>query len=577
MDSDGRSLRSLTVLVLALTGCASREVRFPLRDPMSRDTDLQSVTARCHADPSPKEPHHVSCAPESYDATLYWDGVDNLVFRPLSETVGLATSRESVNVNSLDEVPDSAWFTNRLGVRPISLEELRLNACPKDNVLDPDHAPDGAWLIDKGKTSGSTAGFRMNIPGKGKYLVKLEVRGPERQAAATVIGEAVYYAAGYYASCEQTLYVRPSVFKLAPGLTARKGNFGDEYPFDQNALDELIASATRRAGLLRITASAWVPGYPLGQFRYEGTRGDDPNDVVPHQNRRELRGARLLTAWIDHFDSREGNSLDTWIADSKSGPPDSSPGHVVHYQIGTSAALGSVWDWDEISRRLGYSYIVDWRDAGLDFITLGAATRVWDTVQKAPGHEIFGYFNVADFDPERWKNEYTNAAFSRMTERDGAWMARILARFTPEMVRELAVMGQFSDPANTDYLESVLQGRLAKILNRYLTRLSPIGDIRLEDRERLCGVDLAEWRGLRDPSRFRYTARFVGGPWLTVARSAGARVCVTLPHVPAAGASGPYVRVRIEDGVAAGPLVAHLYDLGGTVGYKLVGVERPER
>ena len=37
-----------------------------------------------------------------------------------------------------------------------------------------------------------------------------------------------------------------------------------------------------------------------------------------------------------------------------------------------------------------------------------------------------------------------------------------------------------------------------------------------------------------------------------------------------------YVRVRIEDGVAKGPLVADLYDLGPSRGFRLVGLERPE-
>jgi hypothetical protein len=55
-------------------------------------------------------------------------------------------------------------------------------------------------------------------------------------------------------------------------------------------------------------------------------------------------------------------------------------------------------------------------------------------------------------------------AFSRMTERDGAWMTRILARFTPEMVEALAGAGQLADPSHTAYLASVLQGRLDKIL-----------------------------------------------------------------------------------------------------------------
>ena len=581
MDSDARCLGSLAYLALAVTACGSGEARFPLRDPIWRDTDLVSVKARCHADPTPSDPHHVSCAPEPYDATLYWDGADNLLFRPLSETVGLATSGESVNANSLDEVPDSAWFTNRLGVRLVNLEELRRNACSKNQILDPEHAPDGSWVIDKGKSSGSTPGFRIKVPGKGKYLVKVEALGPERQVAATVIGEAVYYAAGYNASCEQALYVRPSIFKLTPGLTSRKGNFGDEYAFDQKALDELLAKSTMRGGLLRISASAWLPGYPIGQFRYEGTRGDDPNDVVAHQDRRELRGARLLAAWIDHFDSREGNSLDTWMADGKGAPPDSSPGHVVHYQIGTSAALGSVWAWDEISRRLGYSYILDWRDMSVDFVTLGATARVWDEVQKTPGHEIFGYFDVAHFDPETWKNEYSNMAFSRMTERDGAWMARILARFTPQMVRALAEMGQFSDSANTDYLESVLQGRLARILQRYLTHLSSIAAVHVEGADKLCGVDLAEWRALHQAERFRYVARWSKGTWLPVERRAGAGVCVTVPHVARDGGvpdDSPerYVTVTLADGVSKGPLVAHLYDLGPARGHRLVGLERPK-
>jgi hypothetical protein len=569
------------LLCLALAACAHAERPFPLRDPVWRDPDLLPVRARCHAAPTPEDPRHVSCAPEPYDAPVYWDGADNLFFRPLSETLGVVRSGEAINVNSLDEVPDSAWFTNRLGSRPMTLEELRLNACKSGELLDPEHAPDGSWIIDKGKTSGSTPGFRINVPGKGKYMVKVEATGlPERQVAASVIGEAVYYAAGYNASCEQALLVRPSIFKLKPGLRATHGNFGDEYDFDQRALDELLAKSNKHDGLLRISASAWVPGFVLGQFRYEGTRSDDPNDVVPHQDRRELRGARVLASWIDHFDSREGNSLDTWVTDARGGPPDSSPGHVLHLQIGTSAALGSVWAWDPIARRLGYAYVVDWGDMAKDFLTLGATTHVWETTQKTPGRETFGYFNVADFDPERWKNEYSNPAFGRMTERDAAWMARILARFTPEMVRSLAEMGKFADPKNTDYLESVLEGRLAKILERYLTRLSPVTSARLEAPDRMCTVDVAEWRGLRDPSRFRYTARLVGGGWLPVTRRPGGEICVTLPHVAPDGglpdaAVDRYVRIRIEDGVAAGPLIVHLYDLGPLRGYFLAGLERP--
>jgi hypothetical protein len=253
---------------------------------------------------------------------------------------------------------------------------------------------------------------------------------------------------------------------------------------------------------------------------------------------------------------------------------------VLHVQIGTSAALGSVWDWDAVSRRLGYSYVVDWGDMAADFLTFGAATRVWDTNRKATSFEKFGYFNVADFDPEHWKNEYSNPAFSRMTERDAAWMARILARFTPEMVQTLAEMGRLADPADTEYLRTVLDGRLSKILERYLTRLSPIASVHVEGGDLVCGTDLAEARRLRPPESFLYAARLVPGGWLPLVRRPNAEVCVRLAHVapdagPADGAPERYVRVRIEDGVAARPLVVHLYDLGQARGYVLAGLERP--
>jgi hypothetical protein len=161
-------------------------------------------------------------------------------------------------------------------------------------------------------------------------------------------------------------------------------------------------------------------------------------------------------------------------------------------------------------------------------------------------------------------------------------MARILARWSPEMVRALAAMGRFADPSTTDYVAGVLEGRLEKILERYLTRLSPIADVHVAGGDRLCGVDLAEKRALRDPSRFTYAARRKGGGWLPVDRPEPGAVCVQLPHAaPDGGAPDDaperYVRVAITDGVARGPLVAHLYDLGPARGFRLAGLERPER
>ncbi|HEY1954229.1 MAG TPA: hypothetical protein VGH28_01415 [Polyangiaceae bacterium] len=560
-------MRARVVGFALLVACVPREdAHFPLRAAMWTDTDVAPVNVRCHASPTPRDPKHVSCAPMPYQSPLYWDGADNLFFRPLSEALGVATVHEAVNVNSLDEVPDSAWFTNRIGAHPLDDQAMQLGGCAPPQILDPDHAADGSWIIDKGKADGSTPGFRISVPGKGKYLVKADSvdDSPEREAASTVIGSAVYHAAGFNTSCEQIVYVRPSTFKLLPGLRS-KANFADEKPFDRAALEAIFAHSPRRDGKLRFTASAWLPGFLLGAFRYAGTREDDPNDVIDHENRRELRGARVLASWIDRFDAREGNSVDSWHVDRKGAPPDASPGHVVHYQLDTSETLGSLWADDAISRRLGYSYIVDWGDMFFDYVTLGAPTHAWDTIAK---HPTFGYFDVEHFDAGAWKNEYPNAAFSHMTERDGAWMARILARFTPSNVHALAASGNFTDPANTAYLERTLVGRLDKILQRYLTRLSPLADVRV-DAEELVALDLAEARALRDPKAFHYEAHVAGGGRLGVRRLGGGKIAIALSH-----GSARYLRVIVTDGVARAPLVVHLYDLGHD-GFRLAGLERP--
>ena len=126
----------------------------------------------------------------------------------------------------------------------------------------------------------------------------------------------------------------------------------------------------------------------------------------------------------------------------------------------------------------------------------------------------------------------------------------------------------------------MLEGRLERILERYLLRLSPIADSASRARP-LCGVDLAAWRSLRDPARFLHRAVSSRSGPLAVARLDGARVCATLPHFAPEGTRAPgaperYFTVTFTDGVAAGPLVAHLYNLGPSRGFQLVGNRRPE-
>lgn len=575
--------------VIPWAACAAPRP-FPLRTPLQVDTDLLPVSVPCRADPA-KDGSRWNCAPREYVSPFVWDQVDNIWFAPLSRALSVEVWGEAVNVNSLDEVPDSAWFTNRPRAGEVDAEAdaAAPGACSADDVLPAaDEVHDGGWLIDHGKDNGSTLGFRIKVPEKGQYMLKADDEGkPERASAASVIGAAVYHALGFYTSCEQIVVLRKAQLKLGHGLMV-VDNSGVSHPFDDAALDKVLNSTTQLPDhLVRMQASKWLPGLAIGPFRYVGTRDDDPADVIDHADRRELRGMRMLAAWLDHWDSREQNSMDVWLA---SDPRDkrSSPGRVVHYVLDTSDSLGGDVTVAEMSRRIGYSYDVDFAEIGRSLLTLGAEERPWDHARYVPGREKFGYYRAGDFDPPDWKPMYPNPAFVRMTERDAAWMARLIARFSHDDIRRFVALGKWQDPGDADYLADILIERQRRILVRYLGKLSPLGEIRAGAAGQICATDFARLREIAAPDRFHYTISETsetsargGGRALELPAEVGAAGAVCFRPQPAVTAAlpdadpGRIVRFEIANGTRAAPLVIWAYDLGRR-GMQVAGLTRPE-
>jgi hypothetical protein len=558
-------------------GCAHDPREFPLRAPVTRDQDLDLVKVDCRDETRDDGLKEAVCAPEPYESSFSWDAADNTIFRPISKFFQVDSYGEAENVNAFDETPDSSWFTNRIGARALDPEQAALGYCAEGPVLEHDPA-DGAWLIDHGKDNGANPGFRVNVNGT-KFMLKTDDTQPERATGAATIASRMYYAAGWWSSCDSVVYFKKTALKLKPGLTI-KANVGPPKVFNPALLDKILSKAGRRGELYRAEASRWLPGVPLGPFTYEGKRSDDPSDVIAHENRRDLRGARVIAAWLNHFDSREQNSMSTWMADDPKNP--ASAGFVRHWYIDLGDCFGSEWTVDGFSRRLGQSYLLDFGHIAGDFASLGAIERPWERAQREPGLETFGYFSARDFDPDTWRGEYPNPAFSRMTERDAAWAARIIARFTPEHVRAAVHSGDFTDPRHTAYLTNVLLMRQHIVLRRYFSKLSPLADVRVDGR-RICAADLAKRTGIFTEASFRYSARIsrAGGDAspLTVEPADNSEVCVNL-GAPSLASSLPvnaaerYVVLRVNNGAAKGPLLIHLYDLGAQ-GLRVVALERP--
>ncbi|MEY4547556.1 MAG: hypothetical protein RL685_3751 [Pseudomonadota bacterium] len=557
-----------------LAGCAGAAGQFPLREPLWQDPDQQPFGPR----------------PEEYVSPMVWDVGDQSVFYPFTRIFAVDPAGESLNVNALDEVPDSSWFTNRIGQQAMSAAEVALGPC----AVGAGHVPT-PWTVVGAKPNGANPGFMIEDAGGKRHLVKFDglVQGP-RATAADVIVSKLYHAVGYTVPCNRIVSIERGDVKIGEGATSETSG-GQEEPLTQAHVEEVFSKAqVLPDGRMRASTSEFLEGRPIGPFTYQGRRSDDPNDIISHQDRRELRGMRLLAAWTQHFDAREQNTLAMWI---ETGP---GQGYVRHDVIDFGDCFGSIWEPPGLGRRLGHSHYVDLQETLDDWFTLGLRERPWDRARFGPSGKVFGYYDVADFDPEAWKAGYPNPAFGRMSERDGAWMARILSTFTDDVLRRLVREGNLSEPLLESELLRILSGRRDRILERYLGNLSPLThpELRRGAESELCLRDLVSASGLQPEGARRYAVTAYlshgvgsepagseagggrGVPLSEVKQVMGQRVCTRVPRQPGASPQAPgYLIVdwvsQTEQHSAELPARVHLYDLGAD-GLRIVGLERPD-
>jgi hypothetical protein len=562
----------LFVSLLLVASCAQAQSprRFAPQGPLWNDADRNAVAAQ----------------PRSYYSGMWADGADQIAFRPLSRALALPLADEAVDVNSLDEVPNSAWFTNRIGLRPMSAEEVRQGPCAVGPRLDPARGP---WLVTAAKPDGVNPGFFVKGPDGTRYLLKFDGPvQPQRATSADVVGSKLYHAFGYHVPCNEVIWFSSSLLTIAPGAT-RKNELGQSVPITQADVDLVLAAAYRKDGLLRASASRFLPGQPIGPFRYEATRADDPNDVVPHERRRELRGGRLFAAWLNHFDTREQNTLDVWVEEG-------GRRYVRHYYIDFGDSFGSTWPQAQITRRLGHSGYIDFEHMMGDFFTLGMLSRPWH--QPTPGRDaIFGYFGEHGFVASQWRGGYPNPAFERMSDGDALWATRILARMGEKEIRAAVTAAQLPTQ-QSEALTQTLLARRQLILAEYLGRLPGATHFMLVRRQpgnpaqSLCFEDDAARTGAARPSR--YQVRFLGGARLDQELGGfqfqpdpdhSQRSCLRLPvgtrPADLAGTGAPdshplrYGVVEIRTDEQRSVVRVHLFDLGPERGFRLVGIERP--
>jgi hypothetical protein len=92
------------------------------------------------------------------------------------------TPVRALNVNTVDEVPDSSWFTNRAGTAQWSVADAA-----KGPDMGAGPAP-GPWTIVAAKTEGITPGMTIRDTAGDVYFVKFDPpSNPEMASGAEVI------------------------------------------------------------------------------------------------------------------------------------------------------------------------------------------------------------------------------------------------------------------------------------------------------------------------------------------------------------------------------------------------------
>jgi hypothetical protein len=432
---------AVAVTAAAITSAASSRTspKFYRDDPVTRVVDTQDASKV-----------------EERDLSLYYDALINLFARPGQQDVGRAES-----INTIDEVPDSSWFTNRAGSRPITPEEM-LRGVNDDTGPAP-----GKWLVSR-KSGGVSAGFTIKDERGKTYFVKFDPPGlPELGSAAEAIVTRLFHALGYHVPQASIVMLRRDSLAIGPDASVRLAS-GRRRPMRQSDIDEQLKRAHQEPdGSYRVIVTEGLAGKALGGFKYEGTRPDDPNDVVPHENRRELRGLRVFSAWVNHTDAKALNSLDTLVTED-------GRSVVRHQLIDFNAALGSAGIGLR-ERRDGYEYLAETGPAKRALPAFGFRKRAWMTIDY-PEIRGVGRFESARFVPEDWRPRVPNPAYVRSRPDDTFWAARKLMALSDDAVRAAVKAGRLSDPRAEQFMAQALIERRNKIGGVWLTRINPIVD-----------------------------------------------------------------------------------------------------
>ncbi len=570
---------ALVILVGGL-GCGGNRHEF--KKPIEVDFDMEDIPE-----------------PEEKNPSQYYDFVDRTFFKETMRGLDLPRQfrkipgkpKEAFNVDAMGGVPNSSWFTNRNVTRQMTLGEIRRGPNTTDGPAD------SVWAVVRGKTQGVTPGFTIKDSRGDRYIIKFDPpQNPEMSTAAEVISTKLFYAMGF--NVPENTIVHFDVDRLVVDADAKfVDKIGHKRVMTQNDLSEMLRAVARRSdGTFRAVASKFLDGKPKGPYSYIGLRKDDPNDIIRHEHRRDLRGLRIMAAWLQHNDVRRINSLDMYVTED-------GRSFLKHHLIDFGATLGSASLFPNPPSE-GLEYQFDTQESLKSLFSLGVYKRPWYDALEVEFPSV-GYIESELFDPSRWKANYPIPAFQNMTSLDAYWAAKIVMSFTDDQIRAAVEMGDLTDKGAEDYLTRILVERRDKIGRYWFGRVNALDNfsiVRDGDEQRLEFDDLEVAAGFERAADTSYRYGFYHNACDGTHELAGDRVLEspgadTRPGIPLGSEFANmasealsrsdsrkdcdryfYVVVRTGRGPASGDwgkwVKIHLHLDDSRRGFEIVGVDR---
>ncbi len=430
-----------------------------------------------------------------FDQGLYEEGVQ---FLRLGDLFRKVTFKKPAawDINIFEEVPDSAFFTNRHAKKPLSPTELL------EGSGGPAPKP-GKWTVTHGKVNGINPGFFIKDETGQEFILKFDpIDYSELSTAAEAISSRIFHAIGYYVPTYHVVKFRLDDLQVDP-----QASYYNEHGFKrlltkEKVQDLLLFVAKGSDDFYRASASTVFDGTVKGPFDMDGYRKSDPQGQTPHRYLRAVRALRVFASWVNYYDLRSGNTMD--VIQSVDGTP-----ALRHYVTDFATTLGSAAN-DVKPPQFGYEHVFDFGEFFKSVFSFGFWEKPWQKRWNENNRTVetpsMGYFDNRHFDPGKWKSRLPYHAFKDLTASDGYWAAKIIMSFKDEDIEALVKSGQLSDSKVREILVKILVERRNLIGRYWFEKSCPIDQFEISKESngfKVQGTDLLVHYGL-DSAEHRY-------------------------------------------------------------------------